>query len=1122
MSRLSYALGAVAALILTSAGLAQIISSSIVGQVTDATGAGIPGVMLIAHNEGTGITVKAEADSSGAYSIPNLQSGIYTLEAVKVGLKSYRVTRIELQAEQSVRINATMTVGEMKQTINVTAETPLIKTETATVGATITADVIAELPLAQQSIDMLLTLMPGAQASGPTPQAGGGTHFGSFNFTVDGTQSNDNGNGAGAYSYNLGLISQPPVSALSEFKVEAYSTNAEYKNLGTVTMVTKSATNAYHGTLYEFNQNAMLNANTFQNNANGQARPAFVRNQFGANVGGPIKKNKAFYFVNYSGLRNRSYSAVNFTFPGVAMRSGDFSAAKGTPLYNPTNGSPFPNNVIPTTLITSQAQKLNTYLPLPNMPTNPNGLPSGGNNYYALISAPQTMNSINARVDYHLSDQDQLYVTYNRNIGDPWAVALGYPSTYGNAGNYGYRMNGASLVETHTFTPGLLNEFHFSYYDPASIRSGVNLDFDPRSLFPQLPVSPNRGLPTFTMTGYSGMFHDIGLGFYNHTFDLEGVDNLTWVRGRHTFKAGVDAATYKSYQPNPAAPLGTFAFSGQWTGNKGQPASSASQGNAYADFLLGDVNTTTSGNPNALGAVYYSWDWNFYIQDTWQASSRLTLYYGLRYMYQTPWDWQGDYSTYWDAKSNRLALPQDSMTPTLPSFGASAALFNAYNFTTTQALGIPKHYMVGDTNDWGPRIGLAYRPFGGSRTVFRAGYGIYYNFLPAFAGSRDDVLNPPWLSSLTGFASATYNTELPGKPTAPFLPDITFNNPFPASQSTASGASLHPNIYSVQRDLKHARSQQWTATMEHQFSQQWATRITYAGNQTHHISWFFGDFNVPVVQQPNVATQNQRPYQPWAVIDSTRSGASQNFEQLQLEATKRFSGGSTFQAQYSWTRSLDNVDSSGGPMIPAYPGLDYGNSSGIRRHSLVAHYVYQVPIGRGKRYFSSMGRWLDAAVGGWQISGITSYLTGAPFSVSFAVPSNFVGWWGGRASLVPGADLYANQGSGHNIVNGVQWFNPAAFAAPAPFTWGNSSRNMLFGPGSYNWDASMAKSFSATEKIKLQLRGDFLNALNHFNLSNPSATIADTRDGGVNSALAGKSTGGTGSRVIQVGARITF
>jgi hypothetical protein len=1108
---------AVLVLLLATAAPAQIISSSMVGRVTDQTGAGIPEVTLTATNEGTGISSKVTTDSSGAYSIPDLQPGFYTIQARKAGMRTYRVSRIELLAEQSVRVDAKLSIGEMAQTIDVVAETPMIKTETATVGATITAEVMSELPLAQQSIDALLNLVPGAQASGQSPQTGGGTHFGSFNFTVDGTQSNDNGNGAGAYSYNMGLISQPPISSLSEFKVEAYSTNAEYKNLGTVTMVTKSGTNAYHGSLYEFNQNAWLNANTFQNNANRQTRPAFVRNQFGANGGGPIIKNKAFFFVNYSGLRNRTYSAVNFDLPSVAMRQGDFSAASGTQLYNPFSGAPFPNNQIPASLITSQAQKLNTYLPVPNMATNPSGIPSGGNNYYALVAAPNSMNSVNLRADYHFSDKDQMYLTYNRNIGDPWGVNLGYPAAYGNGGNYGYRINGASVVETHIFNPRLLNEIHFSYYDPASIRSGENLNFDPTSLFPQIPENPNRGLPTFTMTGYSGMFHDVGLGFYNHTFDLEAV-----VHDRHTFKFGVDAATYKSYQPNPAAPLPTFAFSGQWTGNKGQPSGPSSQGNAYADFLLGTVNTVTSGNANALGAVYNSWDWSFYIQDTWQATSHLTLYYGLRYFYQTPWDWQGNYSTYWDPKTNQLALPENSPTATMPSFGACSALFNAYPFTTTQVLGIPQHYMIADKNDWGPRIGLAFRPFSGNHTVFRAGYGIYYNFLPAFAGSRDDVLNPPWLSSLSGFANSTYSTQLPAKPTTSFLPDITFADPFPASLSSASGASLHPNLYSVQRDLKHARAQQWTATLEHQFSRSWAVRSTYAGSQTHHISWFFGDFNVPAVQQPNTLQQNERPFQPWATIYSTRSGGSQNFEQLQFEATKRFSGGSMFQMQYAWTRSLDDVDSSGGPEIPEYPGLDYGNSSGIRRHSLVAHYVYQVPVGRGKAYFSGMNRAVDAILGGWQVSGITTYQSGAPFSVTFAVPNGYTGWLGGRASVVAGADLYANQASGHNIVQGVQWFNPAAFVAPQPWTWGNASRNMLFGPGTYNWDASMAKNFSLTERIKLQMRGDFLNVLNHFNLGNPSAVIADTRDGGPANSVSGKITGGSGSRVIQIGARVTF
>jgi hypothetical protein len=498
----------------------------------------------------------------------------------------------------------------------------------------------------------------------------------------------------------------------------------------------------------------------------------------------------------------------------------------------------------------------------------------------------------------------------------------------------------------------------------------------------------------------------------------------------------------------------------------------------------------------------------------------------VRYMYQTPWNWQGDYSTYWDPSTNKLALPQDSATVTLPPLGASAAMLAAYPFTTTQALGIPKKYMVGDKNNWGPRVGIAYRPFSDNKTVLRAGYGVYYNFNPAFAGSRDDVLNPPWLGGLGGFPGAAYSTALPGKPATQFLPDITFSNPFPASLSSSGGVSAHPGLYAMQRDFKNAAVQQWNATVEHQFTDNWAARATYAGSQTHHLQWFFGDINVPATQTPNVPIQNQRPYQPWGAILATRSGASQNMNQLQLEATKRFSGGFMFQAEYQWTRSLDNVDPVYGPMNPTYPGLDYGNSSNIRRHVLVFNYVYELPFGHGKPILSGISKWADGVIGGWQVSGITTYETGIPFSVGFALPSNYVGWWSptgvtNRADVVAGANLY-NQGSGHDIINGVPWFNTSAYAPPQPWTYGNSARNMLFGPGFWNWDISMAKNFKVRERLGLQLRGDFLDAFNHFNLGGPNSTIADTRDGGPANVQSGRIYGGSGSRVVQVGARFTF
>jgi len=1114
----------------------QIISSTIVGQVKDSSNAVVPSAQITVTNEGTGISVESVTDSTGIYSVPNLQAGVYTVTASKPGFKTFRSVGIKVLASQSVRVDVTFQVGATHQVVTVTGAAPLVNTESPTIGGSITTRQIADLPFALQNIDGLMSLVPGAQVSWgwSSPQTGGGTHWGSFNFTINGVQANDPGNGAAAYSFGLGSVSLPAIDSFQEFKVDAVNTSAEYKQLGTVTMVTKAGSNQFHGEVYEYNQNKSLNANTFQNNALGKPRSPFVRNQFGVNVGGPIWRNKAFFFFDYSGNRNRFYSQDRLTFPSMAMRQGDFSAlcssyngsgvctaSNGTQLYNPNTGQPFANNMIPGSMIAGQAKTLLTFLPTPDVSNA--GLPFGSPNYFGLVSTAQDVNASDLRIDYQISDRDSLYGVYSRNVGFPWGWPLGTPPTYGNGSNYGYKTFTYTLGETHTFSPSMVNEFRAAYFNHPGIRSGQNLTFDPRSLFPQLTPSPNRGLPTMSMLGYTGMFTDVGKGYYGQEPDVEYTDNLTYVKGKHTFKFGVDETGYKNYGPNPNAPLGSFSFNGQWTGNKGWPGQPKSQGNAFADFLLGVANQSTTGTAGVFEGVYSSREWDLYAQDTWQASPKLTISYGVRYEYQRPWKWQDGYSTTLDFASNQLALPENSQTATLPPFGASSVLFNGYPFTTTQALGLPQFYMVGDKNNWGPRFGIAWRPFGGTKTVFRGGYGVYYNFVPTFVGARDDVLNPPWTGGLGGFSGANYITQLPGNPTSPFLPDVTFADPFPTSLQVAGGAPPHPTLFSMQRDFKNAAVQQWNVTAEHQFGTSWMGRISYVGSQTHHLQWFFGDVNVPVTQTPNVTIQNQRPLQPWGAILGTRSGGKQNFDQLQMELNKHFSSGFMVQAQYQWTRSLDNVDLVGGPQNWHFPNLDYGNTPFVRAQQLVLDYIYELPFGHGRPLLSGMHGVGQALLGGWEVSGITSYGTGTPFSVGFSVPSSYVGWWGGRANQVSGTPVYAGQQSGsHDIMSGVQWFNPAAFAAPQPWTWGSSSRNSVFGPGFWNWDISAQKNFKLTERFHLQFRGDFLDALNHFNLGGPSSTIADTRDGGLPNTTTGKIFGGSGNRIIQVGAKLNF
>jgi hypothetical protein len=481
----------------------------------------------------------------------------------------------------------------------------------------------------------------------------------------------------------------------------------------------------------------------------------------------------------------------------------------------------------------------------------------------------------------------------------------------------------------------------------------------------------------------------------------------------------------------------------------------------------------------------------------------------LRYEYQKPWRYRTQQITSFDFKNNKLVLPQDSTTPTLPP-GAVAELFAAYPYETTQSIGAPQFYYQGDKNNFAPRIGLAYRPFNDQRTVIRAGYGVYYNFQPGLVGSGREAFNPPWALGI----SQAFTTKIPGRPTTPYMPDITFTNPFP-SASAGSNVTPNPTLNYFQWDFKNAVAQEWNFTIERQFGN-WAGRASYLGSQTHHIPYNSADLNRPWVQQPNVPIQNQRPYQPWGAIGSYLSAGKQNFNQLQLGLQKRFSGGLSFQAEYQFTRSLDNIDNAGGADNPGNWNLSYGNTPVVRRHWLVFNYIYELPFGKGGSGLTK------ALVGGWQVSGISTYGAGTPFSVGFSqTGTGIVGWSGTRADQLSGAPFYAED-SGHDITKGVRWFNTAAFAPPAKWTYGNSARNMLWGPGLWNWDTSAMKAFPLREHLRLQFRADFLYSFNHMNLDNPATAIADTRDGGTPNPNAGMITSGSGSRTIQLGLKLLF
>ncbi|HYL35072.1 MAG TPA: TonB-dependent receptor, partial [Bryobacteraceae bacterium] len=1088
----------------------QNITGSIVGQVADPSGSAIPGAEVTARSTETGVAAQTTTDTYGSYSIPNLLASTYEISVRKDGFQTYTVRGIELLSAQTLRQDIKMQVGAVQQTVEVVGQALLIRTDSQTIGNSVGSRQVADLPLAGRSIDSLMALAPGMVTSGTNPRISGSSYWGGTNFSLNGVAVNDSANsraqGTSGVSNFVGA-NFPAPDSLQEFKIESGDQNAEYRNVASVLMVTKQGTNAFHGLAYEFLQNTSLNANTLLLNATGQPRAPSHLNQFGADLGGPLLRNRLFFYGAYRGIRNVFPGTTNLSFPSMAMRNGDFSAlctassngicGKGTQLYNPFTGAPFPNNQIPANLITKQATSLLGFLPAPSNLSSP-GLPNGSPNYIAPVPNNAGINGVDYRMDGQISSADSINGVFHWSRGSPWFLAAGgYPANYGNNEDNGYTNYTISATETHIFSPTAINEFRAAWVVLSNHHNGQNTDFNPASLFPQLPIRDNGGLPTMTMTGYTGMFSDAGKGYPFPKYDIEISDNFTKVHGRHTFKFGVDETGYKNYTRQggealtgtTVIPLGSFNFTGQWTGNKGWPGQPNSQGNAFADFLLGLPSATNFAGPQTDYQVTTR-NWEFYGQDTFQVTSKLTLNYGVRYVYEAPWAVRDYRASYLDLKNNKLAIPADSNTiPNSPL--AIPSLLAAYPFETTQQAGWPKSYSIPDKNNFGPRFGFAYRPFSGSKTVIRGGWGVYYDFYRSNASNYIDIFNPPWRTG------STWSSALPGKPTAPFLPDLTFDNPFPSAAQ--SRAPSNPLIYMTGRNNVNPVTQQWNFTVEQQLGNNWMVRGSYIGAQTHHALYTREDINRPNVQVPNVPLQAQRPYQPWGEIDNTYTGAKVNFNQLQLEVNKRLSSGLLVQAEYSYTRSLDNVPVVGGAQNPNNNNGDYGNSDSVPLQVLAVNYVYDIPVGNG-RTFHLPNKALDAVAGGWSVSGITAYRTGAPLSVSFTVPSNIIGWWGGRPDAVAGGSIYAGQSSSHEVINGVQWFNPDAFIAPQPWQWGNAQRNDVFGPGSWNWDIGVQKSFAITERHRVQLRSDFLDAFNHFNLGSPSSTIADTRDGGLPNA----------------------
>lgn len=1039
---------------------AQSTTGTIVGTVRDSTGAVIAGAKVRVTNAGTGSVLETLSNANGDYVSPNLPPAEYNMRVEHTGFRSVDVKQIRLLTSQTVRNDIRLEPGELQQTVQVEATAPVVNSESSSVASNVDSHTVVTLPLNGRTLDRLIQITAGNTSdSASNPKLGGSLHWGGNFFTIDGVAFNDLGNGGAAYSYQTALSTTPSVDTIQEFKIETNNAKAEHEGSAAVSLITKSGTNQLHFTLFEFNRNRVAAAKEFF--ATGLPKPPYNRNEFGATAGGPVIKNKTFFFSSYEGLRQRTARANVLSVGSAAMRNGDFGGLGA--IRDPQTGVPFANNVIPASMISPVSKSLVSYVPLPNQ-AGTVGASGPANNFAETVGNVIDVNRYTAKVDHTFNSKNSISAVLSYSKGSPYFVALGTPSNYGNFGDGGYTTKSGSLGYNRTFTPTILNEFRYSYFNHASLRIGQNTTFDPSTLFPGLykPL-PIGGLPNVSIAGFQGI-GDSGGSPRAPQITQQLTDNLSIVKGAHTIKMGADIG-FGRISSNPGAggtAFGSFTFQNRYSGNP------------YSDFMLG-LPTNTARQTPSLNNLLYNTRYGLYIQDDWKVNAKLTLNYGMRYTLQTQTqERDGSFANFDFAKGAYVIRTEGGKLPRL----AIPRLLNAYPYVESEKNGWGSNVITADHNNFGPRFGFAYRPFNDNKTVVRGGFGVFYNIIPVYIGIRQISLsNSPFQLTETYESGAT--------------PTLSLSNPFPG----AGALSPNPSIVAVNREIRNTSSMQFNFTVEREIAANTGLRISYIGNKGSRVPWYNYDRNQPITQKLGTV-QSNRPFQPWAAITTLDTNGNSITHQMQIEAIRRFSKGLFVQANFTWNKTLDNVPIVGGPQNPYNAALDRGNGDSIRPRVAYISASYELPFLKTNKI-----------LGGWQLAGIGQFRSGTPFSLTYN-PTQ-AGWLGGRPNVVS-SDVYP---SNQSITN---WFNASAFAVPAPFTFGNMARNMLFGPGQKIIDVSVLKDFRFGENHFVQFRAEAFNMPNTPSFGTPGGNISVP-------ASVGRITGTTvAARAVQFGLKLVY
>jgi hypothetical protein len=1063
-------------------------TGEITGRIVDSKGGIVPGVAVEIRNIDTNVKWDVATNSDGYYARASLPPAAYRITTHMSGFKQ-EVRNLTLEVRQVSRIDFTLQVGAVSETVEVFGAAPLLESSNASVGQVIEPQAVSDMPLNGRNYLDLAKLSIGVvePAGSDQPGTAGDRAKNGGSFVANGTRSDmnnfildgiDNNAKIPDLSNNTNVVVQPSIDALMEFKVETNVYSAEYgHSAGAVVNATiRSGTNKVHGSLFEFLRNDALDARNFYLLPS-QATPELRRNQYGATLGGPIRKNKTFLFGSWQGTRQNSGAAtIVESLAPASYRAGDFSTVKSAlndPAETVSDGNggyiktPFPGNVIPAGRISQPASLLLKDVPLPQTS-------AAANNYVASPINISNRDQWDTRGDHNISNADRLFVRYSYytlhavSPGPLPAPVIG--STNFQQSNNDQTGHQGVLGATHLFGQSMVNEFRAGYNRVSnSLQPFITDSLFSKYGFGYVPPAPGlTGLPNITINGYSNLGEATFLPDVKGSDTFQVNDGLSWNKGTHFIRAGGEFRWVRSRYHIWGNARPTFAFNGAFTGN------------SFADFLLGDPNTAALSSV-IVGDIRYRY-YGGYLNDDWKVTPKLTVNLGLRYEYWTPAYERHDLTANFIVGPNKLIYANNNVPPSTPA----AYAMDIPSGVDLRGLQQPRR------NNFAPRLGLAWQIT--PNTVFRSGGGVFYGEHDAAGVSSRPEYNPPFRVGYNYTSDSIH-------------PTLTFATGFPASAVDPTQLNVGSTTFNAwDPAMAQPVVYHWNASLERQIGR-FLADANYVGTKGTHLSV---PYNINADYPGGTSTAARRPYQGFSDINYLDSMGNSEYEALQLRLQRRYSNGISLLVSYSWSKS---IDLGSGSLIGDLAIRNRSDVSWERAASaasvpqrLVTSFTYALPVGRGRPLRPS-NKLVAGAIGDWQLNGIVTLRDGHPFTVLQNVSSANTGQ--ARPNWNPSVHTAGFQPT----IN--DWFDMAQFTAPAQYNFSNEGRDILYGPGAINVDASIFKRFLLREGKEAQLRFEGFNILNHPQFGQPNTNIS--------TAGAGSITFLTNTmRQLQAGLKILF